>query len=332
MKNYFQKILSLFVNHDYPTATEEHFYRWLADSEHANEKDKALHELWVTCQKQGESTDWQKSLEQWKRANGFVQPSRPTRTIGRVLPLRLWQSAAAVLLIVSISLVYWLNRVEKTEVDLVQQFIPTAEMKIFFLPDGSQVQMNSRSTLLYPQQFNGKNRSVYLVGEANFKVKPDKEHPFIVKSTDFQVTALGTEFNISAYADAKEISATLIEGSVLVEYDNLTQRTLLQPNEQLIYHKGTHSHTIGTINIDDVTAWQRGELIFREMTLHDIITVLERKYDYQFIYSLHSLKKDRYSFRFKDEASLPIVMDVIVDVVGNLKFRIQGDKCYIMRK
>ncbi len=331
MKNYFQKILSLFINYDYPASTKEHFYRWLADSEHANEKDEALHELWVACQNQGEFSDWQKSLEQWKRLNGFAPAVRSRRTIGRA-SLRLWQSVAAVLLIASISLVYWLNRIEKTEVDLVQQFIPIAEMKTFFLPDGTRVQMNSKSTLLYPQQFNGKSRSVYLVGEANFRVKPDKDHPFIVKSTDFQVTAVGTEFNVSAYAEEKGISATLIEGSVLVEYDNLTQRILLQPNEQLTYHKGSRSHTLDIVDINDATAWQRGELVFREMTLHDIITVLERKYDYQFIYSLHSLKKDRYSFRFKDEASLPIVMNVIVDVVGNLQFRIQDDKCYIIRK
>ena len=45
--------------------------------------------------------------------------------------------------------------------------------------------------LLYPEKFTGETRSVYLIGEANFKVKPDKKHPFIVKANDYQVTALG---------------------------------------------------------------------------------------------------------------------------------------------
>jgi len=47
---------------------------------------------------------------------------------------------------------------------------------------------------------------------------------------------------------------------------------------------------------------------------------------------LNQLKKDRLSFRFKDKAPLAEVMDIIVDVAGNLKFKIEGDKCYITRK
>ena len=97
--------------------------------------------------------------------------------------------------------------------------------------------MNSKSILLYPKQFTGENRNVFLLGEAYFKVKPDKKKPFIVKTDGFQVTALGTEFNVSAYAEDKDICATLITGSVLVEYDNLTRKTILKPNEQLIYDK-----------------------------------------------------------------------------------------------
>ena len=71
----------------------------------------------------------------------------------------------------------------------------------------------------------------FLIGEANFKVKPDKKHPFIVKSNDFQVTALGTEFNVSAYPENPVLAATLISGSVLVEYNNLKSQVILKPNE-----------------------------------------------------------------------------------------------------
>ena len=34
----------------------------------------------------------------------------------------------------------------------------------------------------YPEAFKGDTRTVYLVGEANFKVKKDPEKPFIVRS------------------------------------------------------------------------------------------------------------------------------------------------------
>ena len=85
-------------------------------------------------------------------------------------------------------------------------------------------------------------------------------------------------------------------------------------------------------DIEDVTAWKRGELVFRQMTISDIITVLERRFDVTFVYRLHDFSTDRYSFRFREDASLEEVMEVITDVTGILKFRIEDDKCRIIRK
>lgn len=332
MKNYFQKILSLFVGYDYSEQANQHFYRWLTDGKHEDEKDEALRELFLEAEKRGNTSDLEESLERWRQNTNNVPAPLPKRFGIRPL-LKVWQSAAAVvLLMVSISLGYMLYNVERSESDLVQQFVPTTQLKTILLPDGSQVQMNSKSILLYPKQFTGKNRNVFLIGEANFKVKPDKKKPFIVKTDGSQVTALGTEFNVSAYAEDKNICTTLISGSVLVEYDNLTKKTMLKPNEQLVYNKENRQETLNYPNMEDVTAWQKGELVFRQKTIADIITILERKYDYKFIYSLHSLKNDCYSFRFRKNASLSEVMDVIVDVAGNLSFKIQNDKCYIIEK
>lgn len=331
MKNYFRKILSLFTEYDYSETTNQLFYRWLTDDKNEKEKDEALQELYSQAKKKGNIPNLEKSLEQWRQNNNITLASSQAKFNKRSF-LRLWQSAAAILLIVSISLGYMYYNVGKAEPDLVQQFIPATQKKSFFLPDGTQVLMNSKSTLLYPKQFTGENRNVYLIGEANFKVKPNKKKPFIVKTDDFQITALGTEFNVSAFAEDKNVCATLITGSVMVEYNNLTKQVILQPTQQLVYNKENHQVALNYPDIEDVTAWQRGELVFRQKTIVEIITMLERKYNYEFIYNLHSLKNDRYSFRFKDMAPLSEVMDVVVDVVGDLNFKIQNDKCYIMEK
>lgn len=333
MKNYFRQILTSFTKNHYSETIRQNFYGWLTDKKHAVEKDKALKEIWTTAHAMGEVPHVEKELERWKRNNGLritsVAPASPERKL-RVL--RLWQSIAAILVLAVASLSYLVMQAERTENDLIQEFIPVAGIRYLSLPDGSQVQLNSKSTLLYPKQFTGKERCVYLIGEAYFKVKPDKKHPFIVKSDDFQVTALGTEFTVNAYPENTEISTALLSGSVLVEWGNLTQRTVLRPDEQLTYDKENRRFRVAHPDMADVTAWQRGELVFNEMTVEDIIRVLERKYDYTFVYSLNQLKKDRLSFRFKDKAPLAEVMDIIVDVAGNLKFRIERDKCYIMRK
>ena len=160
MKNYFQKILSLFIEYDYSKQTTQHFYRWVTDSEHEEEKDKAFRELYFESRKRKNAPDLEKSLERW-RVNNNIRPNQSLKNYQNKSFMRLWQSVAIVFLIVSISLGYLLSKVETNTTDLVQQFIPTTQMKTFLLPDGSQVQINSRSILLYPKLFTGKNREVF---------------------------------------------------------------------------------------------------------------------------------------------------------------------------
>ena len=328
MRNFFQKILILFTGNNYPEATQNEFYQWLVDEDHASQKEDALRELWNKAQRQKNVKGMQKSYERLKKQEGI--PTVPKER--RIRPIHIWQSAAAILFLLLASSVYLSTVGTKAETDLLQQYIPIAEMRSLTLPAGTKVQLNSKSTLLYPQNFTGKDRSVFLIGEANFKVKPDKRHPFIVKSNDFQVTALGTEFNVSAYPENPVLAATLISGSVLVEYNDLKSQVILKPNEQLAYNKDTRRHCLDNPDMKEVTAWQRGELVFREMSVKDIITVLERKYPYTFEYQLKNLKEDKYSFRFKDRAPLSEVMDIIVSVVGQMDYKIKGDHCYLISK
>lgn len=39
MKNYFQKIVTLFTGYEYPESTQQEFYRWLVNEEHISEKE-----------------------------------------------------------------------------------------------------------------------------------------------------------------------------------------------------------------------------------------------------------------------------------------------------
>lgn len=328
MKNYFQKILTLFTRSEYPKSTQQEFYRWLVDKEHTSEKEDALLTLWQEALQQKIVSNTHQSYEQLRK-NANIPSTRKER---RIRPVHIWQAVAAVFFLLAASSIYLSTIGKDATPDLLQQYIPTADMRTLTLPDGTEVQLNSQSTLLYPQEFTGKDRSVFLLGEANFKVKPDKKHPFIVKSNDFQVTALGTEFNVSAYPENAITAATLISGSVLVEYNNLNSQVILRPNEQLAYNKHTRCHCLNNPDMMDVTAWQRGELVFREMSIQDIITVLERKYPYTFEYQLKNIKEDKYSFRFKEQATLSEVMDVIVNVVGQMDYKIKGKRCYLIPK
>ncbi|WP_276088911.1 FecR domain-containing protein [Pedobacter sp. JY14-1] len=91
----------------------------------------------------------------------------------------------------------------------------------FTLPDGTKVWLNADSKLEFPMQFSGKERRVLLRGEGYFVVKHNARQPFFVESTGKDgkgqvVEDIGTEFNISAYADDASIKTTLVEGAASV--------------------------------------------------------------------------------------------------------------------
>ena len=210
MKNYIRDVIDRYIKHDYPEEVDQDFRTWLISEERADEKDCELNKLWEATEA-ATTPGYRDSLERMHELTGIGARQRIHFLHARLI---VWRIAAALLIAIS-SVSIYLALQNRQAPDLLQAYIPTAEMRNLTLPDGTQVLINSQSTLLYPKEFTGDTRSVYLVGEAAFKVKRDEEHPFIVKSSDFQVTALGTEFNVTAYPDEEEVTATLISGKVL---------------------------------------------------------------------------------------------------------------------
>lgn len=327
MKNPIRDVIDRYVGHEYPTELDQKFRSWLTDSDHAEEKDRELSRLWDDTES-ASVPDFEQSMERMRRLTG-ISDRRILRRLRRRLTV--WRAAAAVIVIAVTAAVFIIpsSHLFHTQPDLLQSYIPKAEMQTLSLPDGTVAMLNANSTLLYPQEFSGKERCVYLTGEADFKVKPDPEHPFIVKTADFQVTALGTEFNVTAYPEEDEITATLLSGKVKVDFDNLSRSQTLAPSQQLVYNHKSRKATTRDADLSDVTAWQRGEIVLRGMTPDEIFTRLARKYPYTFIYSPHSLKSDRFTLTFTADASLQEVMTIISKVMGDISFRIEADRCYI---
>lgn len=327
MKNPVRDVIDRYVGQEYPADIDQKFRSWLTDSERAAEKERELSRLWNETDS-ASIPDLEQSMDRMRRLTG-ISDRRALRRLRRHLTV--WRAAAAVVVIAAAAaaLIIPSGFLAPTQPDLLQAYIPKAEMQTLTLPDGTVAMLNANSTLIYPQEFSGKERCVYLTGEADFKVKPDPKHPFIVKTADFQVTALGTEFNVSAYPEEDEITATLLSGKVRVDFDNLSRSQTLAPSRQLVYNRSSRKATTRDADLSDVTAWQRGEIVMRGMTPDEIFTRLARKYPYTFIYSPHSLKSDRFTLTFTADASLPEVMTIISKVMGDISFRIEADRCYI---
>jgi len=153
----------------------------------------------------------------------------------------------------------------------------------FTLPDGSSGWLNSGSTLEFPIKFSGKERKLNLVGEAWFDVVKNPEIPFIVNASGVDVIALGTKFNVLAYADSKFIDVTLESGKVVIKRKSGLENNLiaeLNPGDQVkISKKEFKSLKEEEVVTKNFTSWKQGKLIIRNEKMSDVSKRLERWYN-----------------------------------------------------
>lgn len=160
--------------------------------------------------------------------------------------------------------------------------VPRGKMFKIILSDSTEVFMNADSRLVYPSRFTGKERSVFLEGEAYFHVAKDKERPFIVRTHALQTRVLGTEFNVSSYKDAPT-QVTLIEGCVEV-YDRQHERTArMQPGEQASLQTDGH-FAVQKVDVSSFVHWREGFFYYDNVSLLDIMKDLGRWYNVSVVF------------------------------------------------
>lgn len=189
------------------------------------------------------------------------------------------------------------------------------------LPDGSEVLLNSGSKLRYPQRFTGNNRTVYLTGEAYFKVQADPEHRFDVKLPGGLITsAYGTEFNITAYEDLKNIEVTLVSGHVELTDADKKQSLKMQSDQCAMYSRAKKTLIITDEDVYAKTAWKDGKLVFRHAGIEEIAERLSRRYNIEIEVKDPAIFNHEYSATFTTE-SIDNVMRLLSQIAPiNYKF------------
>jgi ferric-dicitrate binding protein FerR (iron transport regulator) len=198
-------------------------------------------------------------------------------------------AVAAVLIIGLVTGAILFLKSQEHEITNRQITTPYGAKTLYTLPDGSEVWLNSGSTITFPDEFKGE-RIVELAGEAYFSVKKGK-HPFSVKTRCGDIQVLGTEFDVKVYEN-EPLTATLESGIVKFTY-NSGQEVELKPGMQVVYDEKS-------IKIKDVetrlfTSWKDGQLIFRDEPLQNIISQLERWYNVKIILRDDKIKGLKYT-------------------------------------
>ena len=232
--------------------------------------------------------------------------------------------------------------------------VPLGSHARFSLSDGTIVTLNAGSSLKYDNRFGIKDRTVQLEGEGYFDVAKDSKRPFVVKTSYLNVRALGTIFNIKAYAEDNTIETTLVEGSVKIEEVKSKSRvkaTVLKPNQKLTFYKegfvmveessvskgktenigplpqAQQSKSISriiteSVDVEPIVSWKENRWIFEKQSLEQIAIELERKFDVQIHIESERLK----AFRFTGTIIAEPIEQVleVMSISAPIDFKLKG--------
>ena len=214
------------------------------------------------------------------------------------------------------------------------------------LPDGTKVWLNAASSLKYPAVFNGHERIVELSGEAYFEVAKisglsitkgsnslEKNIPFLVITNHQTIEALGTHFNVNAYADEPDTKTALLEGSVRVsvagkpdteQKDLLTK--VLKPGEQSELY-GNHLK-IGNGNAESAIAWKNGKFQFENEPIESVMRKIARWYDVDIDYH-GNMEKKMFSGTISKYDNVNEVLKML-QLTGTVYFKINERRITVM--
>lgn len=258
--------------------------------------------------------------------NKFIAPDKVLAK-KRVLSLSPFMRIAAMLVLVlgiafTISKVVPFNKTPKLvllEADAIQEQV---------LPDNSVVTLRTGGALAYPKTFKGNVREVKLEGDAFFDVEKNKEKPFIVNIGEIVIEVLGTSFDVSEDKQHQLVTITVETGKVKVRCDVLNYEKILFPKEQCQIHLGDKALVEETKVVNDNhLGWLTGILDFKETSLEEVVSVLNKVYDKEIIIGTDSIKNCKLTTKI-NKYPQPDVMKMLEQTL-NLQV-VEDDKAYIL--
>lgn len=304
IRPYIEQLIARYLNDECNTTEQSELLGWVDTSE---ENKKLFYRI---------KDVWDASLKKENRTNEallyfYKQQASKNNHSKKIIRLWRWAASIAAILVVGLISVVLLNSKSGIDNNLVTFKVPLGSRSEVILADGSQVVLNSGSEITYPGSFNSRQREVILTGEAFFKVKTDKSHPFVVKTSDFNVHVTGTQFNVCSYNDNNYSSLTLAEGKISIQFSGKNELVDISQGDQLYMNRENRKYHISETDVGTAIAWKDGEFSFKEIAFPEMIKRLERWYDVTLIYPAPELKEMSYTGRFKNQETIWQVLDAL---------------------
>ncbi len=208
---------------------------------------------------------FQRHLETIKTDQNTIT-SVPQDTKVRTLSFsRMWQSIAAMVVFVLVSLVVF-------KITSEDQYYAADNQKVT-LSDGSEIWMDKGAVLTYSDKFG--KRTATLQGKAYFNVAKETGKPFVISSDDVNVRVLGTKFIVDT--DSKQVFVR--EGKV--EVSAAKEKVILIDNQKVKVSQGKLSEVEKVIfNTEDV--WFNEDLTFDNVPFDKVMGDISIAYGVRF--------------------------------------------------
>ncbi|MFM9986031.1 MAG: FecR family protein [Flavobacteriales bacterium] len=243
-----------------------------------------------------------------------------------VIPLRkksglVWKIAAAVVVLIGVSIVLFQLSGSKEESYALQSFDEAVRDT---LNDGTIAVLNANSQLTYAFNEKEKSRKVVLKGEAYFEIKHSDSLSFTVQSDELMIRDIGTAFNVDAPPNSDTIRVFVREG--IVELYTVDQKGIrIQEGETGFYVKSKKE--FGTLKQnEDVNpdTYATGDFRFRNTRLEKVVRKLNEYFHVDISLDSPEMKSCPWSIHLLD-SDLDTILGVFAET---FEFTVEraGDK------
>lgn len=197
--------------------------------------------------------------------------------------------------------------------------------RLITLSEGTQIRMNSNSSIVLPEVFSDDLREVHLKGEAWFQVAEDSSKPFVIRADKAQIRVLGTEFNVKVDTLARNVQVAVTEGKVSLNNVNRSEnRAILTKDTFALYNLENDEILIEQAPVINYLSWINGRLTFYNDPLWQVNRFLERKYNVRIRYDQQHLAHLALSLDVAAK-DLESILDIIANTL-NLQFSYNPDE------
>ena len=193
------------------------------------------------------------------------------------------------------------------------------------LPDGSQVILNSASTLRTPARFENGKRVVELEGEGYFKVESNPDWPMYVRtSRGVTVKVTGTEFNLSTYSDDAALKLTLVRGKVSLLDEKSETEVVVREKEEVVVGARAQLEKPArkTADMKLNTSWKDGYLVFDNTPIREVIKKMERWYGVDITVADSNVMNNHFTASFRSESLQQVL--TLLDITCSIKSKIKS--------